>query len=381
MTASVPLTVGILTLPLYTNYGGILQAYALCHYLSQQGARPVLLDRRIAPASWGKRVLRQVLAQLPFQNIRNIRQQTLKARQLKRFVRQHIPVSPELHSSDALRAYVVQTGVTVLVTGSDQVWRYQYTQRCWQDYFLAFASQDEAGFPRKVAYAASMGRSEWEDPQSLPEVARLLESFSAISLRERSGVEQCRRLVPGMMVQPVYDPTLLLDAAHYRALYESEPRVNLTHPPGLVTYLLDQAGLKTQLESAYLKACALLDNELEPGSSIHLGEKLSSGSHPDIGDWLVAIDRASFVVTDSFHGMVFSIIFRKNFVVLVNQDRGASRFTDFLTPLGLEERLLDDTGPISPRIFSPINYNAVQPEINRGIEHSKAFLRQAGLSM
>lgn len=366
-----PFNAAILTLPLYSNYGGILQAYALSTYLKQQGASPVLLNRRIQPDSKLKRLARFLLMRIPGQNIRNIRQQARKAVQLEPFVQRYIPLTPPLHSSASLAHYCQQNRIATLITGSDQVWRYQYTGRHWQDYFLGFirtaGSKPKSLSLKKVAYGASFGTSEWQGGE-LDQVSALLQEFTAISVREVSGIQECQEKFAESRVQAVLDPTLLLTADHYRALSQRMPgRAESEDGTILATYLLDLKREGNELAAA----CSAYRHCSE---QVALAEPVSSGQHYTIENWLYYIDQADFIVTDSFHGMVFAVIFQRPFVVLSNSERGKARFTSFLQCIGLEDRLIESPEQISPRIFSDIDYNAVLPRIKAAIDDSRQFL-------
>lgn len=394
-------TVGILTLPLSINYGGIFQAYALCHYLKTQGVNAQLLNRQINPDSFMKRWLRSALKNIPFQNVRNIRQEARKAQQLRAFIQRYLPITPPLNSSAELRHYIEQAGLSTLIVGSDQVWRYQYTHPCWRDYFLAFTEGSrektcqEGGQIKKVAYAASFGIDQWQDDRSSAEVSNLMQEFSALSVRESSGADYCRMLLErtesahehqqsptvnqkkAEPVEHVMDPTLLIRADQYRQLYKLQN--DITTPRKtiygvLVTYLLDN-----QHEADHLTEAYTLHRE-KPNEVHHLADKKHHSQYYTPEDWLRSLDNAAFVITDSFHGMVFSVIFRKPFAVIVNQKRGKTRFTDFLQMIGLEERIINDPHAIPSRVFSEIDYNDAFSKLNIGVRRSKAFLHRSVIS-
>lgn len=87
-----------------------------------------------------------------------------------------------------------------------------------------------------------------------------------------------------------------------------------------------------------------------------------AADYGNIGD--LAISAADFIITDSFHGTVFSIIFNKPFISIVNKERGASRFNSFLSQLNLTSRMVSDIGDINDNLInSKIDYNNINNKI------------------
>jgi len=183
---------------------------------------------------------------------------------------------------------------------------------------------------KRIAYAASFGGSEWIYTEEQEKTCgNLAKKFNAISVREASGVQLCKEHF-GVEATHVLDPTLLLTMNDYESLLSEPKRVTDT----LLAYVLDASPEKT----AFLE---------------HIAERLSlklkiKGANDDITweesieSWLSEIRNAGFVVTDSFHGTVFSILFHRPFLSIVNKRRGAERFTSLLKELELSKRLIYD---------------------------------------
>lgn len=216
------------------------------------------------------------------------------------------------------------------VVGSDQVW----APACnvpisyLGNMFLDFAPDFKG---KRVAYAASFGSGEWTYPPEWEAKCRVLaKKFDAISVREDSGVKLCKEHF-GVDATHVLDPTLLLTRADYEKL--------LTWPAKQTNKLF-----------AYV-----LDTSAEKVAFIHrIADKLGleliiKGANDDlkwedsIEGWLSDIRDSAMVVTDSFHGSVFAIHFHRPFLSIVNNKRGADRFTSLLGKLGLADRLVNDT--------------------------------------
>lgn len=97
---------------------------------------------------------------------------------------------------------------------------------------------------------------------------------------------------------------------------------------------------------------------------------------PSIEDWLDNIKNSSFAITDSFHGMVFSIIFNKPFAVYVNKDRGADRFVSLLSFIGLEDRMINDESDVDNLIKKTIKWEDVNEKLETLKKQSIQFLNE-----
>lgn len=340
--------IAILTQPLSNNYGGILQAYALQNVLRSMGHEVVVLDRRPAypsvglilrrSLSWVKCLVRKYVLRQQDVNISNplLEHYTLDKAwtyddsALRGFIRDEIALTSPLRSSAALCRYVKTYGIGAVVVGSDQVWREAYTP-CITDFFLGFLSHDSQ--VRRIAYAASFGtESEPISAERLSQCVALARKFDFISVREEAG----RRLmhdVFGVDARLVLDPTLLLPAEAYRALIRKED----VHPSGLVSYVLDESDEKQRMIATLKSETGLSHTEL---LLFPFRCRCADPRCVSISEWLSALAEADFIVTDSFHGCVFSILFRKRFVAVGNQRRGLSRFLTLLHTFGLEDRLV-----------------------------------------
>lgn len=377
--------IGLLTLPLHTNYGGILQTAALYRHLEDLGKEVVLLERdslRSPQHHAGMFVARflpyQLLADSTagrkgwlvgrLHNVANAIRLNRRKEIHRPFIENLLPHrTGPLTSSAALTEAVERFRLDGLVVGSDQVWRMRYQPtHAVADYFLGFCRDETV---RKVSYAASFGVGKWEYPKHTQIARALLAQFDAISLREDSGVEIVRAEFGRDDGVHVLDPTLLLDPAFYERI--AAPAAAKTGGV-LLEYVLDPA---PQLAAF----SAELTGRLGPGH-VRRSLVLDAEDRPmDVPNWLRAFMDADFVVTDSFHGTVFSIIFRKNFLTVVNRDRGADRFTSLLSLLGLQDRLIgeDDWDQALDRAKSPIDHDGVAARLEALRARSSRILADA----
>ena len=226
--------------------------------------------------------------------------------------------TPDLTQKYGLDAYIV---------GSDQVWRpaFNLGPRLG-NMFLDFAGDDV----QKLSYAASFGCKEWEYNEEQERRSGLLSKrFDAISVREVSGVELCREHF-GMEATLVLDPTLLLNKEDYAKVCDDVPKKQ----KHIFVYSLVVG------EEVLTVAKKLSEATMLPIVVKQAGSKVKK--EDTIEDWFAEFRDADYVVTDSFHGMVFSIIFNKPFAIVMNPSGGNDRYISLLSQLGLMERIVKD---------------------------------------
>lgn len=368
--------IGIYTLPLNYNYGGLLQAYALQTTLQRMGHEVTIIDRPLhVKEAWWKRprekakrlVAKYILGRSNvrvFQENYEAQVYPLISRHTDTFIQRYLH-RLQVSSPTELEA----SRFDGLVVGSDQIWRSAFhdskTKR--YDSFLAFAEKWRV---KRISYAASFGTIEWEyNPEQTQQCRQLIELFDAVSVREASGVKLCQDHF-GVKAKHVLDPTMLLEAADYEALVK---QTNVPQSPGsLLVYILDQTSVKTHavnLLATSLHLSPFSVNSRADDSFAPVEERIQ----PSVEQWLRGFMDAEYVITDSFHACVFSILFGKPFIVLGNKNRGMERFVSLLDKFQLQDRLIlgefDGTLPKS-------DIRAAQQLVKELREESKAFLLQ-----
>lgn len=329
--------VAILTQPLGANYGGILQAFALQHVLREMGHQPITIDRRGSQdrlrsmASLAKGGLLWITGkQRRIRRWPTPKESETICRHTNRFVSEHITRSVPIKTTDQLRQYAEQESFDAFVVGSDQVWRKAYSP-CMPNFFLDFLPDDSPA--KRIAYAASFGVSEWEFTEEETQLySRLAKHFDLISVREDSAVALCREHL-GVEATHVLDPTMLVD----RSVYEELAMSRYAHPSkgDLFCYILDRTPKKSRLIRETASEQGLMPFEILPREYRNLppGADLSMVVMPPVEQWLRSFMDAKFVITDSFHGTVFSILFEKPCIVIQNSSRGNDRFQSLLKML------------------------------------------------
>lgn len=350
--------IGILTQPLVNNYGGLLQAWALQQTFSNLGHQAIIVDRhsiRRKDLIWLRRIASILKTKLYILLGREKRRINLSEDQTNHIRKNIIPfiesrylgVSPQIYTNKALRQYVESENFDAFVVGSDQVWRPCYSPSIG-NYFLDFLSPESSG--KRIAYAASFGVDYWEYTESqTKKLSELAKRFDLITVRESSGVKLVKDYLNSVATH-VLDPTMLLEKEDYLSLID-EPTVGLHNSDGkLFCYVLDQNAklqniIKRVEKEANIKAyyCNAQRNAITKEDIEHLDECI----FPPVEQWLKSFWDAEMVVTDSFHGTVFSIIFNKPFWVVANEGRGAARFTSLLRLFGLEDRLVSTAGKVN----------------------------------
>lgn len=361
--------IAILTLTPSHNYGGVLQAVALYSYLEGLGHNVVMVNKKLYQPLW-KIVATKLLEQVPFQNLKNKRAIAKKTARLKIFIDKYLPnKSKKIVSKEDLCHLIETEKFDAIVVGSDQVWRYQYINDGHHNvYFLDV----ELSYPiKKIAYAASFGKDQWEAPHCVVEISQLLGRFDVISTREKSGVLLCKNIFGVSDAQNTLDPTMLVGAGFYNRFLVGYcgKQVKKT----IVTYILDESESKRNIIS---NITTRLEGDKGVLQQISLADQERNNFY-SVEEWLWHMKNADFVITDSFHGMVFSILFEKQFVVIGNEERGLSRFTDLLDALDLEERLLFSGKNNYECLKTKINYSKIAEKLKVLQEFSEAFLKES----
>jgi hypothetical protein len=323
------------------NYGQFLQAFALQKRLGKQNT---LLNiscsenyyvgrlRRIAPFFW-KIIARYRIIKDPFQEIR-------KLRKTKLFI------GSQKLSSDFSK-------IGTFVVGSDQIWNPIMPPVIENPnyYFLAFAPPTA----RRISYAASLGMSKWPKDfaqKVLPE----LRKFHAISVREESGAEYLRSL--GLNAVCVCDPTILHTGDFYRKeFYKISMDKRASEPFTFIYRICEEILDKDKLT-------------LNPNNKKIVWQDMRKKKRIPVAEWLWNIDHADLVVTDSFHAVVFCMLFHTPFKVVLHQ--GAVK--------GMNERfstLLGKAGLPLASNPSEIDWASVDTKLAEWREYSKNWLMDA----
>ena len=359
--------IAILTLPLHTNYGGILQAYALQIVLERIGHDVVIIDRmqhKNEPSvlTYLKRIILKYLLR---RNIRIFVEKKYNksypyvSKNTQKFIDRyihHVFTQPEYIKEKDFDAYVV---------GSDQIWRPSYYSPI-QNAYLRFTKGWNV---KRIAYAASFGTDAWEySPKQEKDCRELIQGFDAVSVREQSGVQLCKKHF-GINACHVLDPTLLLNAEDYIKLGVKEDSQEQ-----IVTYILDdEPNTKETIEYISKK----MDLPIHRANSRfeEYSAPIEERVQPAVESWLSDLYNAKIVLTDSFHACVFSILFKKDFLVIGNTSRGQTRVLSLLHSLNLDDRLICSLDSCDHVINKRIDYFKIDALVDKLKNESLCFLR------
>ncbi|MFI3296360.1 MAG: polysaccharide pyruvyl transferase family protein [bacterium] len=374
--------IGIVTIPPKENYGGVMQAYALQRILSEMGheayiimpsvpVRRFKLNPYLVPLIYLKRFFKKYI-------LRDKKSKVFIEKKLNsdmRVVRQHYikfldDNIPQYHCNKYQD--IAHNEFDVFVVGSDQVWNMAHVHNIHNSY-LGFAKSWNI---KRYAYAASFGIPNLNDYSSDEvEVCRsLIKMFDAVSVREDVGVDLCRDYFD-KDAKHVLDPTMLYDKEDYEKLIENESRQR----GQLLRYFLESTKQSDLIISKFCDKLNLVHHKVRVEEKYEYGwlvDNIDNYIIPSPYKWLAGFRDAEFVVTDSFHGTIFSIIFNKPFVVMMKTNSGKARIPSLLNIFGLENRLINSVSELNEAHFAPIDYERVNKIKKEWQQRSFEFLRQ-----
>ena len=371
--------IAILTQPLGKNYGGIMQGWALQQVLTCMGHEVVTIDRQPDKRSLFIRLLLP-FKPLIFKVLGRKYIPSLSAQQsdyvfagLVNFVNKNMVMSEPINSTPQLKAHYQQNQYQLVVVGSDQVWRPRYSPNIY-NFFVDFIEPND----KAITYAASFGVDEWEyDHEQSQTCKKLAQRFNAVSVREKSAIDLCKNQL-GIEAEFVLDPTLLVSASDYGKLIIDK---NTKAKGKVFSYLLDPSNQKQALVEEVAQHLnkathsGLPAKDPRNAASSNDFAQIDDYKYPTVEAWISGFRDADFVITDSFHGCVFSIIFNKPFIAIGNIDRGLSRFHSLLNTFNLTDRLvLDNEKAILELVNKPLDWESVNALLAKHQKSSKEFL-------
>lgn len=354
--------IGIVTFAWSVNYGAALQALALQVILRRLGHRPFVLP--INPGSH-RSWLRRYVGPGVNATMRKIKYQRLVSK-FRSFRRAFYDFN-SLQEGDYAHFISNCPPADAYIAGSDQVWNLSVMQDALEEkfYFLQMCPPQS----RRVAYAAS-----WSMPEIAFEAEQrlrpILAGYKAISVRERSGVEILRKM--GLSASWVPDPTLLLDQAEWTSLIGDNKGSLLSSQGAVLSYQLGWESVWDCHELAQQIARELQSSVIEPFPS---GDAYLSPQ-----EWLMLFAKARCVITNSFHGTVFAVLFHRPFVVIPIRGRFAGmneRVTSLLERVGLAGHLVTTAQEMKDAMREEINWDDVDERLCEFRHGGIAFLEQA----
>ena len=373
------MNIAILTQPLGRNYGGILQAFALQTYLKQQGCSVITIDRKKPlpiieePKFNSKYVLKTIIGTL--RNIPVNQDPEYIYEHLYVFKNKYLTMSPLFNDDEAVISHFKDNTYDLVVVGSDQVWRPKYSPSIGL-YFGDFIEKSHSN-AKLMSYAASFGVDDWEfSEEETTYCKKLVQSFSSVTVREDSGVDLCEQHF-NVKAERVVDPTLLLQRKDYEKLLPEESTSHFTGK--ILNYVLDPDEKKQNVASTVANQLNRDVAHILPQdkSAIKRLYRVNPEKYIPIEAWLQGFMDCEYVVTDSFHGCIFSIIFNKPFIAIGNAERGLARFNTLFKMFELQDRLiLSDEELTMEKINSEIDWAKVNQLVEMRSAHGRMKLSQ-----
>lgn len=350
--------VGIITFHRALNYGAVLQAYALQSYLNELGIESEVIDYRSEyiehfykpikanPIKEFKKFLREIL--YAPSNIK-------KRWRFNVFIKKHIRLSKVVKNQSDLQA--LNNEYDFFLAGSDQIWNSRWSGFD-KTFFLDFAFSS-----KKYSYAASFG-TEMLSKEEAETIKNLLHDFQAISVRERTGEKIVRELVDKQAIVSV-DPTCLIVKEKWEKICDKP-----TDSGYILMYTLE----KSDELLSYAKKIAQERDEriICILDSLKKRKLVDAQGFLSPAKFLGLFANASCVVTNSFHGLLFSTIFEKEVCLQYQKGMHApnSRLRDFVKEFGLEACVLGSEN------FAPssIDYNVIKQRMKKHSDCSKNYL-------
>ena len=319
--------VALLNLPIDDNYGGNLQRFALVKVLQSMGhevthlltMRKFTLWKLQSLVNIPKRIIRQFIFKQKISILRETTDQKKNIEaynRIKPFYDKFIKHTAPINDYKSIKKY---NCFDAYIVGSDQAWRKWIVQPFPLKMFLWDYLPSTA---KKIAYAVSLGNSEPElDKIEAETLRKYYNQFSAVSVREKSALD-----VLGYYgwttpkAEWLADPTLLLKKEDYLDVINNAETTPMDGD--MFCYILDS----TQEKMDFIASEAISRN-MKP---------FTTGLHEiSIEQWLRNFNDAKFIVTDSYHGFVFSLIFNKPVKLFLNKFRGNARFESLFELFGI----------------------------------------------
>ncbi len=308
--------IGLITIWHERNYGAEMQAYATIRALQELGHHVEMIDLRLSSINMIKLSLKGHIASL----LSNI---SPAERNFQKFWEKYIPCTRQYQSLEDLQNDPPK--VDCYIVGSDQVWNPDIVKSLLKAYLLDFGLNDI----KRISYASSIGKNEWDFSEDLTEyVKKQLHSFTAISCREQTGCDILTNTF-GVNSTNVVDPTLLHDD-YCELIGDTSERRTLAFYP---------LYFDLELENYSQKLAKFLNLKwVNANDKKHILRGKLLWQRNSIEKWIESIATSQLVITRSFHGLAFSLIYHRQFIIINNSNR-SSRLKDLLEQLGLRHRL------------------------------------------
>jgi exopolysaccharide biosynthesis predicted pyruvyltransferase EpsI len=380
--------IGILTYwNSYDNYGQLLQCFALQHYLKELNHDAYLI-RYIPPFSTKatllkapnkenliNKIIKRFIAHYKYKRNRRIAKENNFDEFRDQFIKQSSNIYfsiQELKDNPPL--------ADIYIAGSDQIWSFIPDYHNAAPWFLDFGDKKT----KRIAYAASFGKTQLEDNEKIV-LRQLLPLLNHISLREKGCANFCHEIT-GKEIHTVLDPTLLLEKDKYINIFNLTIKPSKTNQQYIFSYFLNiekeediyWKEISNYIERKRLKLILSMSNGYIPALKKLGNYKPKTMT---IIEWLNKIYNSQGVITSSFHGLVFSIILERPFMVMLLPNKykaGNERLLNLLNALDLTNHIyIPNSTTVESILNSPINWINIKEKLNKLKDNSISFLKDS----
>lgn len=367
--------IGILTMHKIYNYGSALQAYALQNVIIEMGYKCKIIDYQY-PNSYHsfrnrKLTLKKIVKGIIYKiKMKMFYKRSEQKRLYHQFWEDFFHLTKKYNSRNEI--FAEPPNFDLYITGSDQVWNPKHMKGD-SVFFCDFINNGK----HRISYASSFSSANLDEVFIEP-YTNLLRKYFAISVREESGVKIVKQLT-GADAKSVCDPTLLLTEADYAPL-ASHSSIYIERPY-LLAYILGynynpypliQQVINKISKEKKISVVYLLCNNLNGFRGTH--SRTISAAGPN--EFLYLFKNASFVITSSFHGTAFSLIFEKDFYAITKGDGSDDRIISLLDRVKLKSRSLSMKSELGYLETEKIDYKKITPELMKYREDSLSFLKK-----
>ena len=345
--------IGILTFHWATNYGAVLQCYALQKYLEELGHNVEIINYK--PSRYDISLWSLIRSPRLLLNWKSYKLKYAKEQKLETFRQKYLNCTKRYYTNEELS--ILSDNYDVVLSGSDQILNSFYTlqgERRYKPtstYYLTFAGNKT----RKIGYAVSFGC------ESYPEEAKQymknwIHNFDAISVREKTGLDILKDVKYNKDTQLVPDPTLLLGKQFFKLIGVDIPDTKKDY---LCVYML-------RWRCEFDGNVQYIDDENNPLT---------------MEQWLGTIANAQALITNSYHGVIMAILAHVPFVVLLEKGSGKGmndRFYTLLSQLGMTNRIANEEKDVNSVLENPIDFDNIDAKIElyrkNGVEFLEKFI-------
>lgn len=336
--------INLLTIHWGASYGGTMQTYATVKLLESYGHDVKVINLVHPKVRFKSRYSKRSSI---WNIVKDVQFSFFQRTKIGHFTKKMYSIKKELIPS-----------ADYTIVGSDQVWNSDITKPFQLSYYLDFATDTS-----KISFCSSFGKTIWEESEDYSEIVKNeLSTFKAISVREKTGVDICRSVF-GIDAVQLLDPTLLW--GEFEVLVKDKKNIDEIFP-----FLLSK-------DEQQKKICEIIAQELNvPLFKMTRFQSLYCRSPQE---WLRRMKNSKYIITDSFHGLAFSIVFNKQFVVLPTRNpKQFTRLQSLLELLHLEDRYISSVDDLSTRIdllHKRIDYAKVDKVLNSEREKARIFIQ------